>query len=311
MHWTAWGKSPDSGTQVAGRISILLVGMTTTVRSFRQHRWYRASIIHLITHFDPLTLAGIVLSVALAVALDLTNAASPAESLLAGLLGTTITLVLDASARAERRFELRHLVRGRLWLGDALTSMAQLARDILDRYPGTEIEADARRRFERLSNELGELRRGRIIQARHDHDYLIAATEACRERIEAVTNIVDEPTWWHSPIGQRYWQANVDALARGVNITRVFVCERLSADLVALAEMQRRSGVNVTVVDQRDVNPALHLNIVVWDRRRAWEGRMNARGDIVANVFVVNKVEVDRIHGIYRICAAANRIPGI
>ncbi|HET8660460.1 MAG TPA: hypothetical protein VFM55_15840 [Micromonosporaceae bacterium] len=285
--------------------------MTTTARSPRRRRHYRASVVHLTTHFDPLTLAGIVLSIAMAVALDLTNVASPAESLLAGLLGTTIALVLDASARAERRFELRHLVRGRPWLGDALTSMAQLTREILDRYPGTEIEADARRRLERLIDELDELRRGRIVQARHDHDHLIAATEACRERIEAVTNILDEPTWWHSPIGQRYWQANVAALARGVAITRIVVCERLTTKVVALVESQRRAGANVTVVDRRHVDPALHLNVVVWDRRRAWEGRMNAHGDIVANVFVVNEAEVDRVHGIYRACAAASRMPGI
>jgi hypothetical protein len=269
------------------------------------------SITRLVRHVEPLTLLGVVSSIALAAALDLTGAANPAESLLAGLMGTTVSLVLDSSARAERRFELRRLVQDAPWLGQTLAAMAQSARDVMDRYPDSEIEADVRRRFERLSDELDELRRGRIVRSRTEYDDLISSTGACRDRIEAVTNVAAEPAWWTSAVGQRYWQANLDALARGVAITRVFICERLSPDLVALVETQRRAGVSVTVVDRCDLDPAMHLNVVLWDRRRAWEGRTNARGEIVANVFLVNQAEVDRIHGVYRTCAAANPMPGI
>ncbi len=252
-------------------------------------------------------LMGIVLSVGLAIALDVTNVASRAESLLAALMGTTLSLVLDSSARAERRFELRGLVADTQWLAQAMTSMAHSTRDIMGRYPG-DIEADARRRMERLCDELEELRRGRIMRPRTDYHDLISATETCQNRLEAVTNVTDEPIWWDSPIGQHYWRVNLDAIARGVTISRVFVCERLGADLIALVELQRRAGVSVAVVDRRDIDPALHLNVVVWDRQRAWEGRMNARGEIVANVFVVNQAEVDRIHGVFETCTAAHRL---
>ncbi len=258
-----------------------------------------------------MTLAGIVVSIGLAIALDVTNVASPGESLLAGLMGTTLSLVLDSSARAERRFELRGLVQDMPWLGQTLTSIAHSTREIMHRYPGGEIEADARRRLERICDELDELGRGRILRSRTDYADLIMATESCQERIEAVTNITDEPAWWYSPVGQQYWQANLAAIARGVTVTRVFVCDRATADLTALVELQRKAGVTVAVVDRSDIDPALHLNIVVWDRHRAWEGRMNARGEIVANVFVVNQAEVERIRGVYRTCAAANRLPKI
>ena len=122
--------------------------------------------------------------------------------------------------------------------------------------------------------------------------------------------MLDAPVWWHTPTGQEYWRLNLDALARGVSITRVFVCDRVRAELAALIDIQRRAGVTVKVVDRRDVDPALHLNLVVWDGRRAWEGRMNARGDIVANVFLVNQAEVDRVHAVYRKCASANEMAG-
>ena len=65
-------------------------------------------------HTDPVALIGITLSIALSVALDLTNAASGVESLLAGLMGITISLRVDSLARAERRFHLRTLLDGPL-----------------------------------------------------------------------------------------------------------------------------------------------------------------------------------------------------
>jgi hypothetical protein len=285
--------------------------MAANTRGHRGRRWRTVGLINLVTHVNPVTLYGIALSIGLAVVLALADVAQGGESVLVGLSGMTISLVLDASARAERRFELRQLVSADPWLGETLARMAQTTQDIVKRYPGSEIEADARQRFQCLSEELDELRRGRVVRPGNDYEQLIAATEACLERIEAVTNVVDEPAWWRSTIGRRYWQANVDAIARGVSITRVFVCGCVSAELATLVECQRQAGVTVEVVNQRDVDRSLHLNVVVWDRKRAWEGRTNARGDIVANVFLVNETEVDRIHGVYRMCAAANRMAGI
>jgi hypothetical protein len=52
---------------------------------------------------DPVALVGIVMSVAMSLLLDVTDAASGVESLLAGLAGSTLSLVLDSLVRAERR----------------------------------------------------------------------------------------------------------------------------------------------------------------------------------------------------------------
>jgi hypothetical protein len=270
----------------------------------------RFGVVNLLAHSDPIALVGIALSVALSLTLDLTGAATAVESLLAGLIGTTISLVLDASARAERRFQLRSLLQGTDWLAGAVTTATTATNEIVRRYPGSEVEAEARRRFRRLAEELDELRLGRIVRPGDDFEHLIATTHACRDRLEAVTNFASGASWWHGEAGRRYWQANLDALARGVRISRVFICDRRTDEVTALIETQRQAGVQVAVVGRRALDPAQHRNLVVWDGRRGWEARMSPHGEIVGNVFVVNEHDVDRLGAAYRACLLAARPAG-
>ena len=109
---------------------------------------------------DPVLVSGICLSVALALALGLLGPASPVESLLVGLMGITATLVLEASARAERRFRLRDLIEATDWLPGAVLSVATATRQIAEQHPAPEVVAEARRRLHRLTEEFDELALG-------------------------------------------------------------------------------------------------------------------------------------------------------
>jgi hypothetical protein len=259
----------------------------------------------LVVHSDPVALVGIVVSVALSVALDLTGAASGVESLLAGLAGTTLSLVLDASARAERRFELRGLLRGPDWLAGAVTGVAGAAQDVLRRYPDGDVEAEVQRRLRQLSEDLDELRRGRVERPGGDAEHLFTGTRSCRHRMEAVTNVIGSPGWWDGDVGRRYWQENLDALARGVTVSRVFLCDEPTPELLALVDRQRSAGVAVSVLRRRTIPANLHLNVAVWDGCRGWEARMSAAGQIVGNILVVNQHDVDRLAAVVRDCRQA------
>ncbi|GAB1692338.1 hypothetical protein [Krasilnikovia sp. M28-CT-15] len=176
-------------------------------------------------YLNPIVLVGIALSVALGLTFDLTGAASGPESVLACLLGVVITLILDATARADERFELRALVQSSI-----RTEVRELARVVreIEHQPAPEITAELRRRVQDLRLGLADLRDGRIVRPGSDLGTLLSATDQCRERMEAVTNLLSPGTggvrWWHSGPGRRYWAANLAALARGVTIARVFIC---------------------------------------------------------------------------------------
>ncbi|WP_326557071.1 hypothetical protein [Micromonospora sp. NBC_01796] len=267
----------------------------------------RRRLTRLVAHTDPVALAGIGLSVALSVALDLTGAASGVESLFAGLLGTTISLLVDSIARAERRFELRTLVAGEPWLTEALVPIMTGTREAVEHYPDTRVAAEARRRFDRLRVETGHLRAGRIIRPGTDHRDLIEATRDCVGRLDAITNVLPwtggEPNWWGSDVGRYYWTLNLQALARGVTITRIFGYHQLTDQLRELVDDQRRAGVRVGLLPWRSVDRSLDLNLAVWDGTSAWEGRMTPHGEIGENVFSVNPDDLDRLRTAYQTCA--------
>jgi hypothetical protein len=254
---------------------------------------------------DPIAVVGIAISVALALSLDLTDAASGVESLLAGMMGATITLVIDLGARAERRFHLRGQLESAEWIGPAVKPVLDHAEAIGRTYPDSEVSAEARRRFRLLATELDGLRHGRISRPHGDCEYLIGGAQSCRDRIDAVTNIhpggEHGTGWWSSEVGRRYWQANLAALARGVAVTRVFVYSRPTDGLRALVDTQLAAGVTVVLLPRPGTDPALRLNMAMFDDRTAWEARMSADGEIVENLFYVCDGEVDRLRTAFRL----------
>jgi hypothetical protein len=260
-------------------------------------------------YLSPIVLIGIALSVTLGIVFDLSGAASGPESVTAGLLGLIITLSLDATARAEERFELRPLVRSAA--RDEIRELAVVVGEIEGRQAAPEVIAELSRRVQELRLGLTDLRDGRIVRPGHDMEPLLSATAGCRERMEAVTNLLSPGTggvsWWHSAIGRRYWAANLAALDRGVAITRVFICAALDDQARELIEEQRTAGVDTVTLPRQDVDPELHVNLVVWDRRRAWTADMNAQGRIRQHVVSADERTVRLLREAFDSCLASAR----
>ncbi|MET7962837.1 hypothetical protein [Micromonospora zamorensis] len=265
--------------------------------------------VRLVAHADPVALVGITLSITLSIALDLSNAASGVESLLAGLMGITISLLVDSLARAERRFHLRTLLDGPPWLVRTTTELAGAMRDAAEQHAGTRVAVEAQRRYEQFRLEAEQLAEGRIIRRGDEDEDLIGATRTCVQRLDALTNVMPrasgELSWWRSEIGRRYWDTNVEALQRGVQITRVFVYARLSDELSALVEKQRAAGARVGLLPYGVVSPQLHVNLALWDGSSCWEAHMTAHGEIGENQFSVNRTDVNRLTRVFDLCANA------
>ncbi|MEU8301418.1 hypothetical protein AB0C04_29535 [Micromonospora sp. NPDC048909] len=267
----------------------------------------------LVAHTDPVALIGIGLSISLSVVLDLTNAATGVESLLAGLMGITISLLVDSLARAERRFHLRTLLEGPSWLVQAVPEVVAGAREAVDRHPGTRVADEARRRFERFHADVEQLRHGRIIRPGPDCQDLIGATRDCVRHLDALTNVMPrasgELSWWRGDVGRQYWTANLAALDRGVRITRIFTYVELSDELAELVEVQRRAGVRVGLLPSGAAGPELHVNLIRWDGSACWTAGMSAHGEITENRFSVNPTDLVRSGETFQACAALATFP--
>ncbi|MEU4554460.1 hypothetical protein [Micromonospora violae] len=268
-----------------------------------------SGLVRLVAHADPVALVGIMLSITLSIALDLTNAASGVESLLAGLMGITISLLVNSLARAERRFHLRTLLDGPPWLVRTTTELAGAVREAVEQHAGTRVAVEAQRRYEQFRVEAEQLAEGRITRRGDEDEDLIGATRTCVHRLDALTNVMPrvsgELSWWRSEIGRRYWEANLEALRRGVQITRVFVYATLSDELSALVQRQRAAGARVGLLPLGVVSPHLHVNLTLWDGSSCWEAHMTAHGEIGENQFSVNRADVDRLTRVFDLCASA------
>lgn len=236
---------------------------------------------------EKLSAAGLACSVFLGVGLDLVDWAEPGEAVLVALTGATLTFVVGAGLRAERRAELRGLVEAAPPVRAELERAIRLAGEVTERYPHQAPSEELRRRCRQFTADLEELSAGRIHASGDDGGRLVARTGKCRKRMRAVTNVAAfGPGWWQSPIGRSYWQANVAAIDRGVTITRIFITDDATdPEFTALRGMQTAAGVRTLVVDRASAGPDLLVNLVIWDERHAWQSEMDPFGNIKKQVF--------------------------
>ncbi|GAA2738377.1 DUF6879 family protein [Actinocorallia aurantiaca] len=251
---------------------------------------------------DPIALVGVVFSIGLGIALDVSGAADGVESFLAALSAATLCLVLDVIARAERRFQLRHMLETADWFPEMTRRAAEATARISERYPETPVEAEARRLLREVTEKLEKMADGRLVRPQHDYEHLVSSMRNCHSTVDAVTNIVSRPSWWQDDLARGYRSANREAVNRGVRIRRLFIYDRLTPSLENLLRQQHEEGVVVATVHRRALTSAEHSNYAVFDRTRAWQAEMNAQAEIVGNVFIVDPAAVDALAAAFERC---------
>ncbi|GAB7050919.1 DUF6879 family protein [Catenuloplanes indicus] len=253
---------------------------------------------------ERLAAAGVAGSTALGVLLNLVDWAGPGEAIIVALLGSTLTFVVGAGLRAERRAETHDLVGAVPALRPELTRILALTAQISAQYRDRNAREELRRRCRRFVDELDGLSRGQLRTDAWDAGQLVSRTEQCRRRMQAVTNITAVgPGWWTATLGRDYWRANTAAIARGVQITRVFiVADRTEPAFAALLAEQRAAGVRTLVLDHADAPRDLLVNMVIWDDNHAWQAEMNPFGGISGNIFHHDPGTVRRLRDLADAC---------
>jgi hypothetical protein len=207
-------------------------------------------------------------------------------------------MTLAAAIDLIDRSEYADVVRAPTWLRTEVARLGQLSQQVLGHRVDM-LDAELRAVVNRAVGDIEQLANGRMERAGSDTRHMLVLTAESRRRIAGITNVArrggaSRVDWWSSDFGQRYWQANIDALARGVAIERVFVYEHLDDQLQAIADEQRRAGVAVHLIDAAAVAPQYRANIVVWDDRCTWEARMDAYANITSNLFSYSPLDVRR-----------------
>jgi hypothetical protein len=245
-------------------------------------------------YLTPSLVIGTFLSLVSAFLLLLFDVTDFGVSFVIGLTGTTLAAVVDLIDRNE----YAAVFRAPQWLRHEVARLGQASQAVLA-HGVTALDDELRAVVTRAAGDVELLANGRMERNASDTRHMLVLTAGASRRIAAVTNMNQRDgssrvAWWSTDFGQRYWQANVDALARGVAVDRVFVYERLDDGLEALAEEQRRAGVNVYLMDAAGLAPQYRTNLIVWDDTCTWEARMDAYANITGNLFSYSPLDLAR-----------------
>jgi hypothetical protein len=256
-------------------------------------------------YLDPVLVAGVLFSVVVSVVLDVSGLATGAEPLIVGLVGTAITLILESMVLAERRFRWRERFARAPELESRIEQVTDRLIEVSEHYPGSQVETEARRRVDRLLQDVEELASGRMRFPGTDYRLMVQATQEARSTMRAITNLRTH-TGEQAHVGPRYWEENRRAVQRGVRVERVFAYDEMTDPGRELVMQHEQAGILVHTVRHDQVPPEASMSLVVWDDAVGWEAQLNADGEVVENRFTVRPDDVRRLISLFHRCVDAS-----
>jgi hypothetical protein len=251
---------------------------------------------------DPVLVIGTLVSVALGVLFYLRQDLAPALATVAGVLGLVITLQVQAMLQDRRDAEHQSRVGSMIaaieeipWLPDVMEPALQAARHVEHEFEGTPAVNICREAFDRCLGTLVDLDRGHFSTPYGDRGLFLSLIKNTRRMMCATSVPAVDFDWWLEPAGRQYWKAQVDALAQGVTIRRVFIYQTWPSELDALAREQAEAGVVVRRIHNDRLPPSLRIITAIWDGRCGHELSYTAGGDATADSFTVSATDLERL----------------
>lgn len=105
---------------------------------------------------------------------------------------------------------------------------------------------------------------------------LAAATLLVVKESIVATTYIKVDVWWGRSNVQEYYLANVAAVSRGVNVTRIFMFgdEPEAQNGLDILNQQAHAGINVRVIYLQDVPPEDQVDFAIFDNELAWHLRV-------------------------------------
>ena len=115
------------------------------------------------------------------------------------------------------------------------------------------------------------------------------------------TSLQPQDLVWHrSDVGRRYWAMQLDALARGWEIQRIFIYDTWTADLDSLAGKHKSAGVRVKRILTGELPSGLVVDVTTWGNTHVYEQRVRVEGTTTLDRFSVNEVDIRRCGDLFR-----------
>ena len=191
----------------------------------------------------PIIIAGVALSIVIASILCLTGIGI-VESLLIALLGIVISLQVDQIARfkriqltRERHSDLLGKMERVEWLSPLIGDVVNYVNKIYHDHRNDHFTLSAKFHVDKCKRYLQNLSDGHMSIRFDDQELLMTSLNATQKHMRAVSVIRTVNDFWISSSGRRYWNANLQAIARrSVRIERIFIYDIMTDALLEVAQ---------------------------------------------------------------------------
>lgn len=186
------------------------------------------------------------------------------------------TLVDDRFRQINAATELFSNVDRSVLRSDAVIKLARRATECGELNNET-VKTFASEEIERLAGLLENLSNRSADCLGENQDWLIDLTRCIKHSLDATSTSVDRHFWGSEPAA-RYLEAQSDALARGVEVRRLFLVDdeqQIDAEVLALCANQRALGLDARVVALSQLPPWARLgtqcDFIIFDRELSYE----------------------------------------
>jgi hypothetical protein len=193
-------------------------------------------------------------------------------------------LVGDAFAKINDATELFRSIEASALQTDLVVQLVRNSTGITRSSPAL-IYQFVRSEIHEMSEFLKEMSEGGdVTYYGEDRDWLLGLTRHATESIEAISLTSVDRGLWISEIGQRYLEAQREAIEEhGVSIRRLFILDHPESDrqpdIRRACEEQTETGIAVRVLDQEDIPPSLRiqvLDVIIFDGVMSYETKPSA-----------------------------------
>jgi hypothetical protein len=257
-------------------------------------------------------LAGLLLSIALAVLAVITPSTKVALGLCAALLGTLLAIVYDLYRRVERRVEVEDYrssllaaMRKAPWLLEELTELAATTDGALANERNAELfDVLIQAKVGETNGYLQDLKRGHIrVPVDEDTPMSNQIDQVGEGGMVFATTIPEiDNGWWRSPAGEEYLERNRAAKERGVTIQRIILWETLEGtegealgqELAEVVEAQRTAGIEIRFAKRSKLPDKLRTNIAIYDGQTYNDVVFNCDGCAIYKEYYFNERDAQK-----------------
>lgn len=250
-------------------------------------------------YLDPIIVIGLIISIALSTVLVVSGQDS-VTSMLIGLVVATLSLLVDVIARLHQSEEklLASSILGSAVVNDPflMSSVSKIIDDYnsVKNHEARTFQSVAKNSLTECRDKLHSLVEGYIlVDVMSPFTFGRCGVNDVKSSLKLVQYAT--PSYWRTKLGEKYFQANIDAIQRGATVTRIWLQdEKTLTEFRDVIELQEKSGIKSWIVVSTGLPNELLEDFDIADDKLVAKLEITLEGHAKFERISVNPLEVQK-----------------